>query len=118
MTDYIRDYEVLRLPRQVKDWKELRSQFPRDPKKREEYMNDPSNYFIRTRWEKVENPSTAEFDHKLVMGFGKHKGKTYEEIAMEDPQYGRWLCTKVEFLDEWRRCYMGWLLWGYHGNDF
>lgn len=37
-------------------------------------------------------PKIPKLDHS-VANFGKHKGKTWEEVATEDPSYINWLLS-------------------------
>jgi len=112
MSEYIKDYEELLIPFIRFGPHENHVTFGQE--------DNPNTWRDRTRWAMVEKPSQWDWDtykgeehHRLIMHYGKHSGKSYEEIVQEDMRYAIWLVNKAERMTEDDRRYLGWLIFMY-----
>lgn len=91
ISDYIRDYEQLFMPFRVT------------------YRNG-----IDTVWSLVNKPSIQNWaigdHHEHYIHWGKYRGMSFDEIVEEDISYAVDLIEYSDYLSEWERCYLGWLV--------
>ncbi len=66
------------------------------PEFREAAQELLSQHFSRTQQPRSTQDRRNGGKKPLTMGFGKHKGKTLEQVAQEDPDYIRWLAESYE----------------------